>query len=277
MIMKVGERGSSAVGLLAIPDAEVVGVGACEKQKSSAEGLAPVRGRAELVIGNLREAGGDFAAAVRASGYAEVGQVGDAREGLVEAFVCAIKTQRECALSRGVPVGPGRVTPKARAVLLIGSPVVAVFVEARAAQKQAQRAELAIGEEQAILAVDVGGLIDGAALDGCFLDVAVGSERACAKEQSPGAVEGLGHRIVVPGLLAAIAGTELGGVGCGRERDHVDHAADSARTIEVACAAADQLNLADGERRQLLPVNPAAEGIVEGHVVVSDQGAAGRS
>ena len=57
--------------------------------------------------------------------------------------------------------------------------------------------------------------------------------------------------------------------------ENVDHAADGARSVEVAGAAADELDVFDGELGLLLPVNPAAERVVERDIVFGDEGAAG--
>ena len=64
-------------------------------------------------------------------------------------------------------------------------------------------------------------------------------------------------------------------VGGGADRNDVDDAADGARSIEVAGAAADEFDGLDGELGLLLPVNPSAERVVERHIVFGDERAAG--
>ena len=61
----------------------------------------------------------------------------------------------------------------------------------------------------------------------------------------------------------------------GRDGNHVDDAADGAGAVEIAGAAAHQFDAVDGELGLLLPVNPSADGVVEGHIVFGDQRAAG--
>ena len=132
-----------------------------------------------------------------------------------------------------------------------------------------------LGEEQRVLAVDVAGCVDGAALGWGFLDEAVGAEQAAGSEHSPGAAVGLEQQAGVVGSFAAVAGTEFGLPGCWTDGNDVDDAADGAGTIEIAGAAADQFDALDGELGLLLPVNPSADGVVEGHIVVGNKRAAG--
>ena len=76
VVAEVGERSGGAVGLLAIPDADVVGVGAGDEKQARAERLVPVGGRAEFVDGDVGEARGDFAAAIGAGGVGGVWHIG---------------------------------------------------------------------------------------------------------------------------------------------------------------------------------------------------------
>ena len=111
--------------------------------------------------------------------------------------------------------------------------------------------------------------------EGRFLDVAVGAERAAGGEQSPGSVFRFGERAGIVGAFAAVAGADFDEVGGRPDGDHVEHAADGAGTIEIAGAAADEFGALNSELGLLFPVNPSADGVVEGHVVLCDEGAAG--
>ena len=73
MVGEVGKRGSAAVSLLAIPDADVVRVGPNNEQQTCAEGLAPMRGCAELVRGDVGEFARRLTAAETARRVADVG------------------------------------------------------------------------------------------------------------------------------------------------------------------------------------------------------------
>jgi hypothetical protein len=79
----------------------------------------------------------------------------------------------------------------------------------------------------------------------------------------------------VVGSFAAVGGTEFGLPGCGAHGNDVDDAANGAGAVERAGAAADELDALNGEFGLLLPVDPAADGVVEGYVVVGDKRAAG--
>ena len=85
------------------------------------------------------------------------------------------------------------------------------------------------------------------------------------------------QQAVVVGAFATHCGTELDPVGRRAYGNHVDHAADGARSVEVADAAANKLNVADGELGLLLPVNPSAERIIERDIVLGNESAAGGS
>ena len=74
MVVEIGEGVGAGVALLAIPDADVVRVGSGDEQEACAEGLAPMCGCAEFVVGNIGEFARRFAAAIRAGRVAEVGE-----------------------------------------------------------------------------------------------------------------------------------------------------------------------------------------------------------
>ena len=57
-------------------------------------------------------------------------------------------------------------------------------------------------------------------------------------------------------------------------RDDIDDAADGAGAVKIAGASAGQFDVVDGERGLLLPVDPAAERVVEGHILLRDECAA---
>src|SRR5580704_2133649 len=57
--------------------------------------------------------------------------------------------------------------------------------------------------------------------------------------------------------------------------DDVDDATERARSVEIGAAAGCEGDRFDGFGRDFVPVNPSAEGIVHGDVVLEDEGAAG--
>ena len=69
-------------------------------------------------------------------------------------------------------------------------------------------------------------------------------------------------------MSSAVAGRGPGG-------DHVDDAANGARPVEIAGSAAHHFDIANGELRLLVPVDPSAQRIVERLIVFRDQSAAG--
>ena len=152
---------------------------------------------------------------------------------------------------------------------------MAGLIEAGPADEELEVAEVAAGEDECVLAVNVAGNVDRAALGWRFLNVAVGTDEAAGGEKTPWPMMSRCQQAVVVGAFAAHCGTELDPVGRRAYGNHVDHAADGARSVEVADAAANKLDVADGELGLLLPVNPSAERIVERHIVLGDEGAAG--
>jgi hypothetical protein len=121
----------------------------------------------------------------------------------------------------------------------------------------------------------VGGDVDGAALQGSFLDVAIGAE-APPEASNPQGPRFRRERFRRR-FLRRRSWSGVRTIGGGPHGDHVQHAADGAGTVEVAGAAAHEFGTLDGELRLLLPMNPSADGVVEGHIVLGDEGAAGRS
>ena len=109
-----------------------------------------------------------------------------------------------------VPVAAGGIAEEPRAVELVGRAVVAQFVEGAEAHKEAQRSGDVLGQEHRVLAMDVAGDIDGAALEGRLLDVAIGAEHARCGEHAPWAKFGLRERAGVVGAFSAVSGGELG-------------------------------------------------------------------
>jgi len=125
------------------------------------------------------------------------------------------------------------------------------------------------------LVVDVGGGVDRAGDGGRGGDVAGGAEEVCGEELAPAVVGCIGAEAVGGGVLAAAEDVEVkagsGGVG----GDDVDDTAESGGAVEVGAAAGGEGDGVDGLGGDLVPVDPAAEGIVEGCVVGEDEGAAG--
>ena len=153
-------------------------------------------------------------------------------------FGRAINAQRAVVAVRGGQVRARGVAPHARAVDLQRSAVAARLVESRAAQEEAQRAVVVLGQQQRVLRVYAAGNVHGAARGGRHLDVAIGAGCAACAKQTPRAVFGLRLRTGVVSAFAAAGGAHvqlLGGGTCGNE---ADHAADGRRAVEVAGAAA---------------------------------------
>ena len=215
VVVEVGERGGAAVGLLAVPDADVVDVGSGNEKQARAERLVPVGRGAEFVDGDVGELGGRFAAAIGAGGIGGVGRIGDAGEGLAVALGRAVEAGDERGAVRGLPVGAGCVAHKAGRVDLVGRAVVAGFVEAADAREEAQRAAVVLGKKQPVLAVDVAGGVDGAALRGSFLDEAVGADEAAGASRPQGPCLVWSEQAGVVGAFAAVAGAEFGLAGGG--------------------------------------------------------------
>jgi len=115
---------------------------------------------AEFIVGRERELGGVFTAAVGAGGIGGGWQVGDAGKCLAKMAGRAVETEGEGCVARGIPVAAGGVAPEAGSVGLVGCAVVARLVETAAAHKEPQRVADVLGEEQAILTVDVAGDVD---------------------------------------------------------------------------------------------------------------------
>ena len=61
----------------------------------------------------------------------------------------------------------------------------------------------------------------------------------------------------------------------GHDGDQRDDAADGARAVEICCAAAQEFHVVEREQGELVPVDPAAEGVVERDFIGDDEGAAG--
>ena len=72
-----------------------------------------------------------------------------------------------------------------------------------------------VRRDKRILAVDVAGDIDGAALVGRLLNVAVGAEDTRCREHAPRTEVDLRERARVVGAFSAVGGSEFSGVGGG--------------------------------------------------------------
>lgn len=156
------------------------------------------------------------------------GRVEDAGEDLAVVLGGPVEAHAEDAVVGALPVAAGRVAPDARRIGLVGSAVVAGVVESVGTNEDAKRALMVLGEDQAILAMNVARDVDRTALKGGFLDVAVGAQDPAGGEQSPWAVFGLDQQAVVVGFLGAVAGAQLGLIGGGAQGNDVDYAADGA-------------------------------------------------
>src|SRR6185503_19677791 len=124
MVVEVAERSGPAEGLFAIPHANVVNIGAGDDEKFCADGLIPVRRRAEFVVGDPREA---RRALTAAGGAAWIGErcAGNAGEGLAIMLGGAVEAERCGCVMRGFPVGSSCVAPETRSVLLERGTIVA--------------------------------------------------------------------------------------------------------------------------------------------------------
>ena len=208
MVVEIGECGGAAVGLFAVPDADVVRIGSRDEQQARAERLVPVGRRAEFVDGNVSEARGHFAVAKGAGGMAALA-IGDAGKGLAVALRGAIEARDKRCTVRRLPVGARCVTDEACRVDLVGRAVVARIVEAVGAHEEAKRAAVVLGEQQSVLAVHIACGVDGAALRRGFLDEPVGTEQPAGSEQTPGPAFCLEEQAGVVGSLTAVAGADF--------------------------------------------------------------------
>jgi hypothetical protein len=170
----------------------------------------------------------------------------------------------------------GRITPKPRSVGLVGCSVVARFIESAAAHKQSKRSAVALGQKHAILAVNVAGNIHRPTHGWSLLDISIRAQYANACQRSPRPIFALQEQAVVIGALCAVTRSQLRLVQAGTYRDHTDHAADGARSIEVACPSAHQFNALHCQFRLLQPVNCSGKRVAQRHIVFSQQCAAGR-
>src|SRR5580698_3736682 len=111
---------------------------------------------------------------------------------------------------------------------------------------------------EAILRVDVGGLIDRAAQIGRNERVAIGGDEAATGERGPWPLLRGCECAVVEGALRAAAGEDLDFGGLWARGNHADNPADGAGAVEIGCAAAHNLDGMDRELRQFFPVDPTA-------------------
>jgi hypothetical protein len=123
--------------------------------------------------------------------------------------------------------------------------------------------------------VDVGGCVDRAGDGGCGGDVAGGAVGVGGEELGPAVVGCVGAKVEVGGGLAATedVGVEARGGGVGG--DDVDDAAEGGGAVEIGAAAGGEGDGVDRFGGDLVPVDPAAEGVVEGRVIGEYEGAAG--
>ena len=125
------------------------------------------------------------------------------------------------------------------------------------------------------LVVDVGGNVDGTCERWGGDDVAGGAEGVGGEELAPLAVAEVAAQADGGGVLGAAesVGFEMRGGGAGG--NDVDDAAEGAGAVEIGAAPGGN---GDGVERvggDFVPVDPSAEGIVQGDVVLEDEGAAG--
>ena len=141
-------------------------------------------------------------------------------------FRGTVKTQQRGIATWPVPIAAGGIAPEASSVGLEWGAVTARFIHAAAADEETKRSTIVVGDEEAILAVQVRCDVDRTALVRSFLDVAVGADCAACGEQSPRAALGFAESAVVVGSFSAVAGADLATIGGGAHGDHVQHAAD---------------------------------------------------
>jgi len=77
-----------------------------------------------------------------------------------------IEARHQRGFARAFPIRSSCVSPQASSIGLVGSPVVPRFVESAAANKEPQSIVIMLGQQRAVLAVNVTGNIYGTALDG---------------------------------------------------------------------------------------------------------------
>jgi hypothetical protein len=179
-----------------------------------------------------------------------------------------------------LPVVAEDGAPEAGAVGLVGGAVGAGFVEEVADDERARSlrggaAEGSVEFDAAVFEVDVGGDVDFAADGGGGGDVAGGAEGLGGEELMPVVLLGVSPCGEVGGVFGG-----AGEVGCeegfgGDGRDDVDDAAEGAGAVEVGASAGGEGDGFDGFGWKFRPVNPAAEGVVEGDAGGEDERAAG--
>ena len=99
-----------------------------------------------------------------------------------------------------------------------------------------------LGQQNTVLAMNVACDIDGAALPGSLLDIAIGSDNASGCQHAPRPLLGLKTESFVVGALRTAAALEFSEIGSGPRRHQIDDAADGARSVEIAGAAAHQFD-----------------------------------
>ncbi len=228
MVGEVGERGGAGIRLFAIPDADVMRIGSDNEQEACAKGPTPMRGCAELVVGDIREFARSFAAAVGASRVAEVGEIRNARKGLAIAFRRSVEAKDERGAACILPIGARAVADEPRGVDLIRGSIVARFVKTGAAHEELEATDVAAGEDERVLAVNITGDIDRAALGWSFLNVSVGADEAAGCEEIPWTGVRGSEQAVVVSAFAAKGTPYLQAIGRGSCRDYVHHAANGA-------------------------------------------------
>src|SRR5207248_9921048 len=78
------------------------------------------------------------------------------------------------------------------------------------------------------------------------------------------------------GVLAAAGGRQVEERGRGRGESDADDAAEGRGAVEIGATAGGESNAGEGLLRDLVPVDPAAEGVAGRDVLLEDEGAAGR-
>ena len=269
MVVKVGQRGRRSVGLLVVPDAQIMGICACH-QHYAAQGLRPMSHRAQFVLRRMREARRILAAPIGTIGICSRGGVCDAGKHLPEVLGRAVEPHAQHSVVRTLPVASRRISPQPGGVGLVGRSIVARIVETGATDKKPERPLHVLRQYHAVLAVHIAGQIHGAALKRSLLDVSVGAQHAPGRQQSPWPSLGLQQQAVVVRSFRAIAAPQLGRVAAWPRLHHVYHAANGARSVQVARASAHHFDALDLQLRYRLPMNPSGKRIVQRHIVFGD-------
>ena len=200
------------------------------------------------------------------------------RERALELLVVGIERQPPLARARRRRAQPPTECAAAvvRVVDLQPRAVAAVLVEVRAGDEQrglGREHQLGPAVERGVARLGVD--IDGAPARILHDEVAVGLEEAALERHPERPLHLVHQEIEVHGVLSAVAAVEVDRALDRPATEDLDDAAEGVVAPDARAAAADDLDLLDALQRDSVPVDPAAEGVVDRDTVDQDEGAAG--